>query len=246
MFRGSSTFYEAMYVVGFAIMMVYNIGNYKRYNLVKKKAIVYTLYTYVCGIVGALIMGMIYNKVHETLGIATYSNVAIMGAVVFTPILFFLFPVSKEERKNALDMITPGVLEILACAKFGCFINGCCRGVTSEFGICYREETVKHFPIQAVEVLIMLIILFVTQFYFKKSKHYTVGTAYPITFAVYCVSRFITEYFRYYEDPRQKDIACSMTFWQLLCIVVFVVFVLTVVFMKLRSKKNLVSEENNE
>ena len=143
-------------------------------------------------------------------------------------------------------MITPGVLEILACAKFGCFFNGCCRGVVSDFGICYYEETVRHFPIQAIEVVAMLVVLFLTQLYFRKTKHYTIGTAYPITFAAYSVTRFISEYFRYYEDPRQKDILLSMTFWQLICIFVFITSVLSVIIIKVRSKAKRQDNFNND
>lgn len=237
MFPGSGTFYKAMYVVGFAIMMIYDLGNYKRYNIRKKEAVLYTLYTYVCGIVGALIMGFAYNKIHAALGIETNSNVAIFGAVIFTPVLFLLFPISKENRKNALDMITPGVLIILACAKFGCFINGCCRGIVSDFGICYYGETVRHFPIQAFEVIAMIAVLFLTQLYFRKSRKYLPGTAYPITFAAYSITRFISEFFRYYEDPRQREILFSMTFWQLVCIAVFVMSILWIAVLKTNGKK---------
>ena len=237
MFENSDIFYKVMYVVGFVIMMVYNIGHCKHYNLKIKEAIVYTLYTYFCGIVGAIIIGVIYNKVHAAIGIETHSSVAIFGAVIFTPILFLLFPITKENRKNALDMITPGVLEILACAKFGCFINGCCRGVVSDFGIQYRGEEVKYFPIQIIEVSVMLRVLFLTQLYFKRSKHYTPGTAYPITFAIYSVTRFISEFFRYYENPRQRDILFSMTFWQLICIFVILVSIFCVIILKKGERK---------
>ena len=45
MFDQSGIFYDAMYVVGFALMMVWNLKDHKRYGIQKRDAVLTTVYT---------------------------------------------------------------------------------------------------------------------------------------------------------------------------------------------------------
>ena len=223
MFNGSQYFYYAMYLVGFALMMILNIKEHDRYGIEKKDAVLYTVYTYVCGIVGAIIMGRLYAWVYTRLGYESDGSVAIFGAVIFTPLLIMLFPINRKNWKNIMDMLTPGILLILACAKIGCFVNGCCRGIVCNFGIHYTGETRVHFPVQIFEAASMFLILAISQFWFRKSKRFVSGTAYPITFLIYSITRFFWEYLRYYWDDGMKNILFGLDFWQLVCLVVVII-----------------------
>lgn len=230
MFDNSSYFYYGSYVVGFILMMVINLKNHDRFSISKKNAIIYTVYTYICGIIGATLMGLIYYYVHSLLGIMVNKSVCIYGAVVFTPILLMLFPIKKSDRVNAVDMVTPGILLILACSKVGCFINGCCRGfICEEFGILYKGAEVKHFPIQIIETGIMLLILALTQLIIRKTSLISSGKNYPFTFAAYAVSRFFVEFARYYENEEQRNLMLGFTFWQITSIIVFIVCIIILV-----------------
>ena len=242
MFQNSGLFYDAMYVVGFALMMVLNLRDHARYQIKKRDAVLYTVYTYVCGIVGAMAMGKIYSVVNTAFGYPDSSNVAIFGAVVFTPFLILLFPIRHRDWKHIMDMLAPGVLLILTCAKFGCFINGCCRGIVSDFGIQYPGSDVKNFPVQIFEVATMLVVLFATQLAFRKAKHFVAGTAYPITFATYSVTRFVWEFFRYYEYEGQRHLLLGLTFWQCVCCLTFVVCVTIAIVLTVKARKQELSE----
>ena len=237
MFRGSHYIYYGMYLVGFAILMIINLKDHERYKISRKNAVLYSLYTYVCGVVGAILMGKIYSALNSYLGFKADSTVAIFGAVVFTPFLLLVFPIKRGEWKKALDMLTPGILIILACAKFGCSFAGCCAGFVWEHGIYNPIVGEKVFPIQVCEFVTMLIVLFVTQAYIRKSKHFVVGTAYPITFAVYSVTRFVWEFFRYYKYEELRTIIFGMTFWQFICLLVFVSSVTIIIVSRLQQKK---------
>lgn len=236
MFNNSTYFYYAMYLVGFAIMMIINLHTHKKFEISKKNAVLYTLYTYVCGVLGAALMGKIYTAVSHLVGAKGGSAVAIFGAVIFTPIFLMIFPVNKKDRKNAVDMLTPGILIILACAKFGCFIHGCCRGIVSDFGVKYLNYDETFFPVQIFEVITMLAVLALTQLYINKSKKFVPGTAYPITFAVYCVTRFLWENMRYY-DTKMGNLFLGLTFWQIVSLAVFVVCVIMGIRLKIKSLK---------
>ncbi|MCM1364209.1 MAG: prolipoprotein diacylglyceryl transferase [Faecalibacterium sp.] len=232
MFDGSQYVYYGMYLVGFAIMMILNIKDCGRYKIEKKNAVIYTLYTYVAGVVGAMLMGKIYTAVAQAVGINYTGRVAIFGAVMFTPIiLVIIFMLSKSDVRRNMDMLTPGIFIILACAKFGCFFSGCCAGFVWEHGIYNPAIDEKVFPVQIFEVVTMIAVIVLTQLYFKKSKRYVKGTAYPITAAVYSVTRFLWEEARYYSSDRMKNLFLGLSLWQICCIIVFVVSVILIVIL---------------
>ncbi len=230
MFSSAGTIYKLMYIVGFALMMVVNLKTYKRYNLNKIKTIILTLITYVAGVSGAMIMGNIYTDLMHSKGFNASTSVAIFGAVIFTPLFMSIASVIlQEDWRCVLDMLAPGIYIILACAKFGCFLFGCCHGLECNFGIKYIELDMKVFPIQIIEVFLMSLIIAFCFHYAFKSNQYKKGIVYPITTIIYCSVRFFIEYFRYYEFEGQKHIILGITFWQfcsLLMIVISVIWVL--------------------
>ena len=239
MFHGSQFFYYGMYLVGFALMMLINLKDHDRYQIAKKDAVLYTLYTYICGIVGAMIMGKIYSWVYTSLGFATSGSVAIFGAVIFTPFLILLFPIKRKQWKNIMDMLTPGILLILACAKLGCFINGCCQGIVCDFGIHYQDDPKTYFPVQIFEVITMLVLLGATRLYIRKSKRFVSGTAYPITFGLYSITRFIWEYYRYYWDEDMRHVFFGFDFWQIICVMVLVICIICIVVLRIKAKNSI-------
>jgi prolipoprotein diacylglyceryltransferase len=219
MFPGATTVYKLMYVVGFAIMMVINLKTHKKYRLTTKNTIIITLITYVAGVTGALIMGHAYTALMTAKGFTVDSNVAIFGAVVFTPLFMTVASlILKQDWRRVIDMLAPGIFIILACAKFGCFCSGCCHGIECSFGVMSPVIHVTVFPIQIVEVFFMCFIIAFSFWYALKSKHYVKGAVYPATTILYCFMRFFAEFLRYYEKPEQRDILFNMTFWQLCCV----------------------------
>lgn len=224
MFPGSSTVYKLMYVVGFAIMMVINLKTHKKYRLSTKHTIIITLITYVAGVTGALIMGHSYTALMTAKGFIVDSNVAIFGAVIFTPLFMTVTSlVLKQDWRRVIDMLAPGIFIILACAKFGCFCSGCCHGVECSFGVMSPVIEKTVFPIQIVEVFFMCFIIAFSFWYPFKSCRYVKGAVYPATTILYCFMRFFAEFLRYYEKPEQRDILLNMTFWQLCCVGVSIV-----------------------
>ncbi len=242
MFKGSEYFYYLMYAVGFIMTLFINLKTHDRYSLTKKKAVVYTVCMFLCGIVGALLMSDIYNACCKSIGVNENSTVSIFGAVVFAPIfmtVFFL--IEKSDALRNLDMLTPGIFITLTCAKFGCFLDGCCMGVPYENGIYNPIVETRVFPVQICEVLSMIIMLVLTQTYIKKGKNVPAGFNYPLTTAVYCVIRFLWEFMRYYDESMRHGFF-GVTFWQGWCIIMFVLSAVMMTVLKIRSGKNRVIE----
>ena len=131
MFEGSKYAYYGMYLVGFAIMMLVNLKTHKKYELKKSTAVIFTLITYGAGVFGAMKMGEMYTYVvrnFEDQG----STVAIFGAVFFTPLIMTAVALLLNQSwRKIMDLLAPGIFIILACAKFGCFMAGCCHRFSS-------------------------------------------------------------------------------------------------------------------
>ncbi len=240
MFPGANVVYKLMYLVGFSIMMVINIKTHKRYRLSTKKTVVLTLITYIAGVVGAMIMSNIYSKTMSLLGCSVSASVAIFGAVIFTPLFMTVASlIVKQDWRRVLDMLAPGIFIILACAKFGCFLNGCCHGIECSFGVMNPYINAVVFPIQIVEVFFMCLIIAFCFWYAFKSKRYIKGAVYPVTTILYCFMRFFAEYLRYYEYPIQRDVLFGMTFWQLCCVGVTIISVIWIFILNTNKIKAL-------
>lgn len=222
MFQGSEYAYYAMYLVGFIIMMLVNLKTYKKYELTKKTAVIFTLITYVAGVTGALIMGEVYTALTEKFEVGG-TSVAIFGAVVFTPIFMITTAlVSVKPWRKIIDLLAPGIFIILTCAKFGCFMAGCCPGRECSFGIYNPILELKVFPSQLFESITMCFVVAFCFWYGFRCKKYISGSLYPVTAAVYSVTRFFWEFMRYYKYEEMRHIMLGMTFWQFWCVVVIV------------------------
>ena len=232
MFKGSEYAYYGMYLVGFAIMMIVNIRTYKRYEISKKTAVIFTLITYAAGVCGAMIMGGWY-----TAAVAKYdagsSNVAIFGAVIFTPI--FMTAVSLLAGKSwrrIMDLLAPGIFIILTCAKFGCFLAGCCPGRECSFGVYNPILEMTVFPSQLFESITMCFVVAFCFLYAVKCKKCIAGSVYPVTAAVYSVTRFCWEFMRYYSSEEVRHIMFGLTFWQFWCLVTIAVSCIWIALLK--------------
>lgn len=222
MFKGSEYAYYGMYLVGFVIMMLVNLKTYKKYELKKSTTVILTLITYVAGVTGAMIMGSIHTAVHERFQ-AGGSVVAIFGAVLFTPMFMTVAALlfGKSWRK-VMDLLAPGIFIILTCAKFGCFMAGCCPGREWSFGVYNPRLQLTVFPSQLFESITMLAVVGFCFWYAFKFKGCKSGTVYPIVASVYSVTRFFWEFMRYYAYEEMRHIMFGLSFWQFMCITVIV------------------------
>lgn len=235
MFKGSEYAYYAMYLVGFAIMMLVNLKTYKRYEISKKSAVVLTLITYFAGVYGAMVMGDMYSSIAVKYSEGG-STVAIFGAVVFTPLIMIAVSLfALKPWRNVIDMLAPGIFIILTCAKFGCFMAGCCPGRECSFGVYNPKLELTVFPSQLFESITMCFVVAFCFWYALKKKNCIKGSVYPVTAAVYSVTRFLWEYMRYYANEEMRRVMLGVTFWQFWCVVVIIASVIWVIV--LRSEK---------
>lgn len=245
MFPGSKYAYYGMYLVGFAIMMLVNLKTYKKYELTKKTAVIFTLITYFAGVFGASMMGDMYSDAIAKFGGAN-SSVAIFGAVVFTPIIMTAVSfIGGQSWRKIMDLLAPGIFIILTCAKFGCFMAGCCVGRECSFGIYNNEYEMTLFPSQLFESITMCFVIAFCFWYAFKNKKYISGSVYPVTAAVYSVTRFCWEFMRYYENDEIRHIMFGLTFWQFWCLVTIVISCIWIILLK-SEKVYIIEKKYNE
>ncbi len=58
-------FYDAMYIVGFALMLLTSLLGCRIYGIGRVRAAVYSVIFFAAGIGGALLIGVIYNKLQS-------------------------------------------------------------------------------------------------------------------------------------------------------------------------------------
>lgn len=247
MFAGSAIIYKGMYLVGFALMMIYSLKNCQKRDISKARAVTMTLFTYIAGVAGALIMGKVFTVISSSLGLEQSSRVAIFGAVMFTPLFLLLWFIITEKVlaavkpgkwRDYMDLLTPGIFIILTCAKFGCIFEGCCHGFVCEsFGIYNPIIEAKVFPSQIFEVITMSLVLLLCSFLLKKESIFPRGSAYPLTAAIYSTTRFFWEFCRYYETEELKRLFLGLSLWQICSLIVIITSVIVLIILRKKEKK---------
>lgn len=208
--------YYGMYLLGTVLMFAVSLATYKKYSLKLWQAVVFTLVALVGGLAGTVVMGKVYTSLLRANGILGESNMAIYGAVMFTPlILVIACLITKQPWKKILDMIAPSGIIFTACAKLGCMFAGCCNGIECSFGVYNYRLDAKVFPSPVVEFVTMLIIIVIGFRYAFKSEKFVPGTVYPIMGILYGGTRFFLEYLRFYTHEVERHIVMGMTLWQL-------------------------------
>ena len=239
-------YYYMMYYVGFFAALAVNLLFHYKYGSSRLRAGLYTL-CFAYGVIGAMIMGRVYTAVLRHVGQTGSSSVSMFGAVIFTPLFIMLTACAETALRNkpgkkrkksfspvgfrdnvndTLDMLTPDIFIVLACMKLGCHFRGCCYGVPMENGIYSAMAKMNVFPVQILESSTILVILLVC-FFLKQAPFYRRGMAYPLTAAIYCVSRFLWEFKRYYP-PETRRLILGVTFWQFCALAVFAVSAVSV------------------
>ena len=216
--------YYGMYLVGAILMFTVSFATYKKYALKLWQATVFTVIALVGGLAGTVVMGKIFTAVLRANGLWGNSNMAIYGAVMFTPVILIIAAlISRQPWKRIVDMVAPSGVIFTACAKLGCMFIGCCAGIECSFGVYSSRHGTKVFPSPVFEFITMLIIIAVAFWYAFKSDKFVSGTVYPVVGILYGSTRFFWEFLRHYDNEIERHIIMNMTLWQFCSIIVVAV-----------------------
>lgn len=188
----------------FIVTLPHVVGNYEFYSA-DKKLILTTLfggYVFYGGLIGGIIMGMVYGKI------------------------FKINPI------KLVDIYAPLIPLIHAFGRIGCFFAGCCYGAPSEkYGVYFGSlgsapQGVKLFPIQLVEAGINFVV-FAVLFILAVKKVFKLGGITGAYLSVYAIERFILEFFRY-DSIRGGLLGISTSQW--ISIILFPIGIVLIIF----------------
>ncbi len=165
---------------------------------------------------------------------------------------------------DILDFVAPGGALGLAVTRVGCFLNGCCFGKPSDLpwavrfpawsdathrSHIYNHQVAQGFitegqailpvhPAQLYETLAGLL-MFTSLYLFYPHRKYA-GQISAGFGMLYCIWRFCNEYFR--NDSGREHIFWSLTIYQLMSVVLFVVFAIWMLVAGLRRRPPFVPQ----
>ena len=118
----------------------------------------------------------------------------VIGAIIS---ICVLSKYMKVDTRKMMNFVVPCFSFFHAFGRLGCFLQGCCYGVPSSFGVCMAGESIKRFPVQFVEALALLaitgILLIIESEKCKEAKKYELL---PIYLLLYAPIRFVLEMVR--------------------------------------------------
>ena len=214
------------------LVIILSFINCKKHGLTKRSTLLFILAGYTLGVGCAMLMGDLYTLVAKMFD-GGGSRLAIFGVVASLPFILVVFSLlSGTSWRGVNDLFAPGAFLGLAFSKFGCFIYGCCPGIECDFGVYNRIHDKIMFPSQLFESITMILVVGFSFWYNYKYKKKIPGTAYPVTAIAYTVTRFIWEFWRYYDIEEMKHLLFGLSFWQIWCVIVFVISVIWIVIAK--------------
>lgn len=145
----------------------------------------------------------------QSTGEVGISGMTMIGGLLFSVVfgLTFLW-IKKQPVLKITDIMAPSVAVGIFLTRIGCFLNGCCFGkpCSNTFGVVFPGNSPAGFifpdqaviPAQLYSALYGLVILVLLLTLEKRYRKYD-GFTFFLLFFLYGLSRFIIDFFRFYE-----------------------------------------------
>ncbi|MDO9581410.1 MAG: prolipoprotein diacylglyceryl transferase [Bacteroidales bacterium] len=173
------------------------------------------------------------------------------GFIAAFLITFFL--VLKNNKENLgkwCDSYILGILIGHSIGRIGCFLNGCCYGITTNVPWAIKnpilgDNLLRH-PTQLYESLSYLLIFFFLIYYSQKIKLKN-GSLFFIGTALHSLARFVIEYFRYNEDfiYQGKMWFTTLSYSQLTALIIIVISLFILFKINYKKQKEINNFYNN-
>ncbi len=182
--------YPWLIALGFVLCVIISLQKRKMYALKLSEALIYPAVFLLGSLVGGKVLYIIENfEIIKTNGM-TVGGLSLFGAIFAVPMFFLLLSVIfKRKYSEISDFCTPFGLILLSFTRLGCFISGCCGGLTYWMG-----TNPIILPIQLFEVVFDLVILEICLY--AEKKHFKQGSMYPLLMLLYGTVRFFLEFLR--------------------------------------------------
>ncbi|MCE1248233.1 MAG: prolipoprotein diacylglyceryl transferase [Firmicutes bacterium] len=212
--------YGVMMIVGFFFVLWFCWKYAPKVKMDRSDAIDMTIYTFVFGILGARFIYILLNwgeyaghmeRMFEFQKGGLSWHGGILGGIGATLIFCYI---KKYNIWKGLDLITTPSIAALAFGRVGCFLNGCCYGVTTNLPWAmvfpHHRHPVPVHPTQIYELILDLILF--AYLVIRWNKRRFNGEQSLLMLSYYSLIRFIVEFFRY-NTPDQMVSGLSYAQW---------------------------------
>lgn len=189
------TFYDLFFVLGFVSVLLGLLWFGKKLSLPLWKIAVTVLIVYPLVVLWMFIMFWMESGFH------TWGGNNIVRIFIYVPL--FGLPVAKWlkiDNKRMLSLLSFGPLLVHGVSHFGCIFFGCCSGFPCSFGIYNPFYEDIRFPIQPIEAITAVAIVAYLFIRARKKNYIPDGFEYPIMLVLFGSTRFVFEFFRYYDQ----------------------------------------------
>ncbi len=192
---------------------------------------------FVSGIVGARIFYVLghfsdysYNPIEIIM--LQHGGMSWFGGLTFGSLAGFLYLKAKKQSiYRILDLVVPFVALAQSIGRIGCFLNGCCFGRPSIFGIYFPVHEDILIPTQLYSSLGLLVIFILLRF--LQDRPHKQGQIFFAYLFLYSLKRFFIEFLRA-DNPR---IIMGLTLFQVMSLALLFVSIYKLIALK---KKNII------
>jgi phosphatidylglycerol:prolipoprotein diacylglycerol transferase len=166
----------------------------------------------------------------------SFFGIVIAGILV----AFFYAKKKKVNFWGLIDVLATGVFIGYAFGRIGCFLNGCCCGVPTDFWLGFRfaANDFMRLPTQLLTSFLALIGFFIVVKVEKTKRFY--GKTASVFLLLYAVITFIVEIWR---DIPNKAIATVLSWNQISAILIIPI---VLIFITWLSRTQPIREQNSE
>ncbi|MDD5500227.1 MAG: prolipoprotein diacylglyceryl transferase, partial [Candidatus Omnitrophica bacterium] len=155
--------YGLMLVLAFFVSVHFAGRQAARQGVEPAKIFDLCFYVFIAGIAGSRVLYVVNNFAYFAahpleIVMLQRGGMAIFGGIIFGFACAFIFI-----RKNkmgllfTLDLLAPFVALGQSIGRIGCFLNGCCYGRPSEFGLYFPSAGQKLIPTQLYSSLLLFL-----------------------------------------------------------------------------------------
>jgi phosphatidylglycerol:prolipoprotein diacylglycerol transferase len=134
--------------------------------------------------------------------------------------------IKKLNVYKIADLLVPFVALAQAIGRLGCFLNGCCYGKESGFGIYFPNHDAVLIPTQLYSSLLLVFIFIILRF--LQERPHQDGTIFFAYLLLYSAKRFFIEFWRG-DSP---SFAFGLTLFQFISIAIFLIAAVSLYLIK--------------
>lgn len=213
--------YGLMLALAFIICSLLACSQAKRENINPEIVFNFTFFVFIAGILGARLFYVLdniayYLKNPKEIIMLQQGGLAWFGGLISAVTCGIIYLKAKKLPVFLmLDLVAPFVALAQAIGRVGCFLNGCCYGKVSRFGIYFPTHDSFLIPTQLYSSAALVIIFIILRF--LQDRPHRQGQIFMAYLLFYSSKRFLIEFWR--NDSAR--ILWGLTLFQFISIAIF-------------------------